>query len=154
MEDAHFTETEKSKTNEVKCENDVHCFFDVRGIVHREFIPPGQTVNQEFTSTTAATHMCSKFNYHRKTPQVVRHTLQIATQFLRFPPKQIPTLTWWWVAWSNDPESYDGSNITTGRTSHVRQVKGDDLDKKGYPHPPGWGLCMGLTIPPQKNMFC
>jgi len=50
MEDAHFTETEKSKTNEAKCENDNHCFFffDVRRIVHREFIPPGQTVNQEF----------------------------------------------------------------------------------------------------------
>jgi len=27
MEDAHFTETKKSKTSEVKCENDVHCFF-------------------------------------------------------------------------------------------------------------------------------
>jgi len=27
MEDAHFTETEKSKTSEVKCENDAHCFF-------------------------------------------------------------------------------------------------------------------------------
>ena len=48
MEDAHFTETEKSKTSEVKCENDAHCFFDVRGILHREFVPPGQTVNQEF----------------------------------------------------------------------------------------------------------
>ena len=48
MEDAHFTETEKSKTSEVKFENDAHFFFDVQGIVHRQFIPPGQTVNQEF----------------------------------------------------------------------------------------------------------
>jgi len=48
MEDPHFTETERSKTSEVKCENDAHFFFDVRGIVHREFIPPGLTVNQEF----------------------------------------------------------------------------------------------------------
>jgi hypothetical protein len=27
MEEAHFTETEKSKTSEVKCKNDIHCFF-------------------------------------------------------------------------------------------------------------------------------
>jgi len=27
MEDVHFTETDKSKTIEVKCENDAHCFF-------------------------------------------------------------------------------------------------------------------------------
>jgi len=27
MEDAHFTETEKIKTSEVKCENDAHRFF-------------------------------------------------------------------------------------------------------------------------------
>jgi hypothetical protein len=28
----------------------------------------------------------------------------------------------------------------TGRASHARQVKGDDLDKKGYPGRPGWGV--------------
>ena len=27
MEDVHFNVTEKSKTSEVKCENDAHCFF-------------------------------------------------------------------------------------------------------------------------------
>jgi len=33
----------------ILCENDGHCFFfDVRGIVHREFVPPGQIVNQKF----------------------------------------------------------------------------------------------------------
>jgi len=29
MEDAHFTETEKRKTSEVKCENEAHCFFSM-----------------------------------------------------------------------------------------------------------------------------
>jgi hypothetical protein len=35
----------------------------------------------------------------------------------------------------------------TGRVSHARQVKGDNLDKKGYPRPPDWGFGMGLTTP-------
>jgi len=50
MEDAHFTETETSKASEVKCENDPQCFYfsEVREIMHREFIPPGQNVNQEY----------------------------------------------------------------------------------------------------------
>jgi hypothetical protein len=48
MEDTHFTETEKSKISEVKCENDARCFFDARGIMHQEFVPPGQTVNRQF----------------------------------------------------------------------------------------------------------
>jgi len=40
----------------------------------------------------------------------------------------------------------------TGRASHVRQVKGDDPDKKGYPGPPGWGLGVRLTSPRKKNI--
>jgi len=50
---------------------------------------------------------------------------------------------------SNDPESYAGGSMATGRASHCRQVTGDDPEKKGYPGPPGWGMGMGLTTPSQ-----
>jgi hypothetical protein len=33
--------------------------------------------------------------------------------------------------WSNEPESYAGGSVASGRMSHSRQVKGDDPDKKG-----------------------
>ena len=58
------------------------------------------------------------------------------------------------LSWSNDPESYAGSSIATGRASHATQIEGDNPDKKGYPGPQSWGLGMGLTTPPLKNMFC
>jgi hypothetical protein len=58
------------------------------------------------------------------------------------------------LAWSEDPESYAGSSIATGRGSHTGQVKGDGPDKRGYPGPPGWGLGMGLTTPPCKTWIC
>jgi hypothetical protein len=48
---------------------------------------------------------------------------------------------------------YAGSSIATGRASHAEQVKGYDLDKKGYPGPPGWGLGVRLTTSPHKNIF-
>jgi hypothetical protein len=38
-------------------------------------------------------------------------------------------------------------------SSHARQVKGDDPDKKGYPGPPGWGLGVRLTTPPRKKIL-
>jgi hypothetical protein len=39
------------------------------------------------------------------------------------------------------------------RASHVRQVKGDKPDKKGYPGPPGWGFGAGLTTPHSKILL-
>jgi hypothetical protein len=36
------------------------------------------------------------------------------------------------LAWSNDPESYTGGSIATGRVSQAGQLKGDDPDKERY----------------------
>jgi hypothetical protein len=47
--------------------------------------------------------------------------------------------------WSNDPESYTGGSVATGRVSQARPVKGDDPDKKGYPGPPGWAWANNTT---------
>jgi hypothetical protein len=55
--------------------------------------------------------------------------------------------------WSNDPDSYAGSSTVPGSASNARQVKGDYPDKKGYPGLPGWGLGVGLTTPPHKNVL-
>jgi hypothetical protein len=55
------------------------------------------------------------------------------------------------IAWSNDPESYTGGTIATGRVSQAGQVKGDDPDKERYPGPQGWGLSVGLTALPRKK---
>jgi hypothetical protein len=53
--------------------------------------------------------------------------------------------------WSNDPESYTGGSVATGRAFHAGRVKGDDPDKKRYPGNPGWGLGVELTTPPRKK---
>ena len=53
-------------------------------------------------------------------------------------------------------ESYAGGSVDTGRASHVRQVKGDGSDKRGYPGPPGWGLGREANHPTsvKKKFFC
>jgi hypothetical protein len=32
------------------------------------------------------------------------------------------------LVWSNDPESYAGGSIATGKATHAGQVEGDDPD--------------------------
>jgi hypothetical protein len=49
--------------------------------------------------------------------------------------------------WSNDSESYAGRSVATGRASRVRQVKGDDPDKKGYAASAVWVFWVELTTP-------
>jgi hypothetical protein len=65
------------------------------------------------------------------------------------PTEGIPTLTQWWGLCGQMILSSAGSGAT-GMASCARQVKGDDPDKKGYPGPPGWGLCVRQTVSPHK----
>jgi len=57
------------------------------------------------------------------------------------------------IAWSDDPESYAGGSEAALRASRARQFKGGDPNKKGYLGPSSWGLGVGLTTPPHKNIF-
>jgi len=47
---AHFrvTSTKEGPNEQIKSEINAHHFFYSKGIVHKEFVPPGQTVNQTF----------------------------------------------------------------------------------------------------------
>jgi hypothetical protein len=49
---------------------------------------------------------------------------------MKFPPRRYPYFVIVvGLVWSNDPESYAGGSVATGRASHARQVKDDDPDK-------------------------
>ena len=43
-----FSSSEESTHEQIQGENHDYCFFDSRRIVHKEFVPPGQTVNVAF----------------------------------------------------------------------------------------------------------
>ena len=48
MEDAVLSATEKSVPSSQKHQVNAGHFFDIHGIVHKEFVPPGQTGNGNF----------------------------------------------------------------------------------------------------------
>jgi len=43
-----FSSSKESTHEQIQGENYDYCFFDSRGSVHKEFVPPGQTVNHAF----------------------------------------------------------------------------------------------------------
>jgi hypothetical protein len=57
------------------------------------------------------------------------------------------------LACSKVPERCEGGSVSIGRASRARQVKGEDPDKKKYPCPPGWGLCVKTTTSLLKKVY-
>jgi len=51
------------------------------------------------------------------------------------------------LACCNDPESYAGGSVATGRATLAGQVKGEHPDKERYTGPPGWGLDRWASTP-------
>jgi len=45
---AKLSKTKETAISKIASEDDVNCFFDVEGVIHREFVPEGQKVNAEF----------------------------------------------------------------------------------------------------------
>jgi len=43
-----LSQSQESENEQIQNQIDVHLFFDSQGIVHKEFMPPGQTLNQTF----------------------------------------------------------------------------------------------------------
>jgi len=42
------SKTKETAISKIVIEDDVNCFFDAEGVIHREFVPEGQKVNAEF----------------------------------------------------------------------------------------------------------
>jgi hypothetical protein len=51
----------------------------------------------------------------------------------------------------NDPESYAGGSVATGRVTLAGQVKGEHPDNERYSGPPGWGLGVLLVTAHRKK---
>jgi hypothetical protein len=48
MEKSRLTKTEKGEEGEEQSQEHTHHFFDIKGIVYKEFILAGQTVNSAY----------------------------------------------------------------------------------------------------------
>ena len=75
------------------------CFFDQKGIVHKEFVPPGQTVNAAFYVEVLKR---LRENVRRKRPDQWRNNTWLSTMTMRQPmlPSWLdgfwPIITWLW----------------------------------------------------------
>jgi len=54
----------------------------------------------------------------------------------------------------NDPESYAGGSVATGRATNAGQVKGEHPDKEIYSGLPGWEFSRAASdCTPLKNLL-
>jgi len=72
------------------------CFFDQKGIVHKEFVPPGQTVNAAFYVEDLK---CLWENVRRKRPDPWWNNTWLLHHYNV--PAHAVLLTWWFLTYNN-----------------------------------------------------
>ena len=82
MEKSGLISTEEGKASEKQHQVNVDLFFDQKRIVHKEFVPPGQTVNAAFYVEVLK---ILRENVRRKRPHIGGTTHGCSTMTMRQP---------------------------------------------------------------------
>ena len=80
----------KARMSKSKIKSMLICFFDIQGVVHKEFVLPGQTVNQTFIGKSLrdsgkSWHVCDQ----------ALHALECCTATTPHVTRQSPAINFW-----------------------------------------------------------
>jgi len=85
-----FSPSQERENEQIQNQIDVHLFFDSQGIVHKEFVPPGQTINQIFIGkslkdSAKGWHVCDQ----------ALHALGCCATTTPHATLQVPSMNFW-----------------------------------------------------------
>ena len=82
--------SQESENEQIQNQIDAHLFFDSQGIVHKEFVPPGQTDNQTFYR-----EVLERLKKMVALVRPVLHALRCCTTTTPHVTRQSPSINFW-----------------------------------------------------------